>query len=350
MEGTNELSGCIKKTKVRATNKRLRAVICVLSLAAQHSFLGAFAEMHSRMHRTRGEMSARGRSTLAALPLTAPHKLDEIGVSASLLTTPLAHPSATLLRKRTALSDDPVPPCNFGSPSKIGRCSAADAPAQRARIIKTPDPPAFAASCADGQDVIGHPTIQAPALHQDVPALDSGRKLTANLMPTAMLASEHLMLAPHPKRNVIDQSPVSDGEAKEALTTTKTSVKEHRENQDLRVRARTVEEMRQALEQQATALRKFREVMEQTVRSKEEEACRAQTTIQKLAAEVQFRRNDTLTLRTNLGECFHSSHVLCLNFVVSHINISQPAERHVELKHATPQSKATAAERNVEAN
>jgi hypothetical protein len=137
-------------------------------------------------------------------------------------------------------------------------------------------------------------------------------------MPTAMLASEHLMLAPHPKRNAIDQSPVSNGEAKEALTTTKTAVKEHRENQDLRVRARTVEEMRQALEQQATALRKFREVMEQTVRSKEEEACRAQTTIQKLAAEVQFRRNDTLTLRTNLGECFHSSHILCLNFVVSH--------------------------------
>ena len=243
-------------------------------------------------------MSARVRSTLAALPLTAPHNLDEIGVSASLLTTPLAHPS-TLLRKRTALSDDPVPPCNFGSPSKIGRCSAADAPAQRARIIKTPDPPAFAASCADGQDV---------------PALDSGRKLTASLMPTAMLASEHLMHAPHPKRTVIDQSPVSDGEAKESLTTTKTA--DHREKQDLLVRARTVEEMRQALEQQATALRKFREVMEQTVRSKEEEACRAQTTIQKLAAEVEFRRNDTLTLRTNLGECFHSSHLLCLNFVV----------------------------------
>ena len=304
MEGTNVLSGCIKKTKVRPTNKRLRAVICVLSLAAQHSFLGALAEMHSRTHRTRGEMSARVRSTLAA-----PHKLDEIGVSASLLTTPLAHPS-TLLRKRTALSDDPVPPSNFGSPSKIGRCSAADAPAQRARITKTPDPPAFAASCADGQDV---------------PALDSGRKLTASLMPTAMLASEHLMHAPHPQRTVIDQSPVSDGEAKESLTTTKTAVKEHRENQDLRVRARTVEEMRQSLEQQATALRKFREVMEQTVRSKEEEACRAQTTIQKLAAEVEFRRNDTLTLRTNLGECSHSSHLLSLNFVVSHT--SRPKHR-----------------------
>ena len=307
MEGTNELSSCIKKTTVRATNKRLRAVICVLSLAAQHSFLGALAEMHSSTHRTRGEMSARVRSTLAALPLTAPHNLDEIGVSASLLTTPLAHPS-TLLRKRTALSDDPVPPCNFGSPSKIGRCSAADAPAQRARITKTPDPPAFAASCADGQDV---------------PAVDSGRKLTANLMPTAMLASEHLMHAPHPQRTVIDQSPVSDGEAKESLTTTKTA--DHREKQDLLVRARTVEEMRQALEQQATALRKFREVMEQTVRSKEEEACRAQTTIQKLAAEVEFRRNDTLTLRTNLGECFHSSHLLCLNFVIAYT--SRPKHR-----------------------